>query len=152
MVVDTIFGLLKGAVLAIIATPMWLVLPGLVLALALIFGKLDESLTHPISRAIIALGLAAFWASKLFTFMTVEDAFTFVPFLNWIPAIPANLFLPLQLGIHLIVFLIALVTAWYFAKTDRFSTPPVPLFVVFYGVVDSLLTMAVYGELLLRIL
>jgi len=151
MVSETTFGLLKGAVLALVAAPMWLILPGIILVIGLIFGKLDESLNHPISRAIIALGLAAFWVSKLFTFMNVENAFAFVPFSNWIPVIPANLFLPLQIGIPLIVFLIALATAWYFAKSDRYSTPPVPLFVVFYGIVDSLLTMAVYGELLLRI-
>jgi hypothetical protein len=152
MISETSFGLLKGAVLALVAAPMWLILPGIILVIGLIFGKLDENLNHPISRVIIALGLAAFWVSKLFTFKTVGGAFAFVPFSNWIPVLPANLFLPLQISIPLIVFLIALATAWYSSKTGRYSTPPVPLFVVYYGAVDSLLTMAVYGELLLQIL
>lgn len=146
MVVDSVFGLLKGAVLALIAAPIWLVIPAIVIVLAWIFGKIEQSLAHPVSRAILALSLASFWGVKLFTFTRVKNILTFVPFSNWIPVIPNSLFIPLQIGIPLAVLLIALATAWYFAKAGRYSTPSLPLFIIVYGVADSLLTMAIYSE------
>jgi hypothetical protein len=146
MVGETTFGLLKGAVLAILSTPVWLILPGLLLALTWKLRERDESITRPVSLIILVLALAAFWGSKLATFKNV-NTFAFVPFSTWIPVISASQAVLLQWGVPLLVFLIGIGVALYYAK--RQSTPSTALFVVAYGVTDSLLTMAIYGELLI---
>jgi hypothetical protein len=147
MLADTVFGLLKGATVTPVAALMWLAIPGLLLALTWKIREYDDSLIRPASLITLVLGLAAYWVGKLYTFMNV-DYLAFVPFSCWLPVIPVSLFVPMQVGVPLIIFGIALGVAIYYAK--RHNSTSVALFVVTYGVADSLLTMAIYCELLLR--
>jgi hypothetical protein len=67
----------------------------------------------------------------------------YVPFSAWLPFIPPALNLPLKVGIPLLIAGLALAVAWrYSYGRDR---PSPFFFLIFYMVVDSVLTMAVYG-------
>lgn len=145
MVGSTIFGLMKGAVLTLISAPIWLALPGLLLVLTVKLRERDDSLVRPASFFVIVLALIVFWGAKMATFRAV-DIFAYIPFSIWIRVIPPSLTLALQVGIPVATFLIALLTAWLYAR--RNSEQSAAMFVVAYGVVDCLLTMAVYGEFL----
>jgi hypothetical protein len=147
MVADTFFGLLKGATVTPVAALMWLAIPGILLALTWKLREYDDNLIRPASLVTLVLGLAAFWVGKIYTFMTVDYS-AFVPFSSWLPVIPVSLFVPIQVGIPLVIFGIALGVAIYYAR--RNNSTSVALFVVTYGAADSLLTMAIYCELLLR--
>jgi hypothetical protein len=145
MVWNTTFGLARGAVLALVSAPMWLVLPGLLLVLTTRLRERDGSMVRPASLTIIALALIAFWVAKMATFRVV-DIFSFVPFSIWIQVIPPSLNLALQVGIPVGIFLFALLAARLYARLNGEPSPA--MFVIAYGAVDSLLTMAVYGEFL----
>jgi hypothetical protein len=79
------------------------------------------------------------------TFRAV-DIFAYIPFSIWIQVIPSSLALPLQVGIPVGIFLIALLAARLYTRLN--GEPSAFMFLVAYGVADSLLTMAVYGEFL----
>jgi hypothetical protein len=144
MVTNTFFGMLTGAVFTPIAMLLWLVLPLLLLAVTWFFRRGSESITTRASLLSIALALLAFWGVKLVTF--ARPARGYVPFSGWIPIIPPWLGTVLQIGIPITIFLIALATAWYAVK--RLNNKSAVVFVILYALVDSFLTMAVYGGLL----
>ena len=143
MVTNTFFGMLTGAVFFPIAMLLWLVLPSLILAVTWPFRRHSESLTSRASLLSIALALLAYWGVKLVTF---SQAGGYVPFSGWIPIIPSWLGIVLQVGMPIITALISFATAWYAVK--RLHNKSAVVFVIIYALVDSLLTMAVYGGLL----
>ena len=143
MVTNTFFGLLTGAVFSPVAMLLWLVLPFLLLAVTWLFRRGSETITSRESLLSIALALLAYWGVKLVTFARARNH---VPFSGWIPIIPSGLGVVLQFGVPVAIALIALAAAWYVIKrTDGRSAL---VFVIIYALVDSFLTMAVYGELL----
>jgi hypothetical protein len=140
--VETLFGLVTGALLAPLALLAWFVAPSLVLALTWVLRRGGESLTDPGARISLAATFVAYWAVKL---VTLADARAYVPFSAWVPAIPPWLEGPLQAGVPAAIAFVALGTAWRFA--GRSETKSAALCAVVYAAVDSLLTTAVYGVL-----
>jgi hypothetical protein len=136
---ETVFGLLGGVVLTPVALA-WFIAPLVVLGLTSVIRRKDESLTNP--GVIISLGLAAaaYWVSKLTFMPTIQD---YVPFSAWWPFMPPVLNIPLRLVVPILITGVALLVAWRFTYgRDR----PAPLFfLLIYMVVDSVLTMAIYG-------
>jgi hypothetical protein len=122
---------------------LWLVLPCLLLAATWALRRGRASITSRGSLASIALALVAYWGVKLVTF---ARAASYVPFSGWIPIIPAPVGLVLQVVVPVIIALAGLTTAWYVVKRTEGQSALV--FVIIYAIVDSLLTMAVYGGLL----
>lgn len=142
MGVETLFGLVTGALLAPIALLVWLLVPSLVLAPTWVIRRGGENLTDPGARISLAAAFVAYWAVKL---VTLADARTYVPFSAWIPVIPSWLEGLLQVGVPAAIASVALGTAWRFAR--RSKTKSAALCLVVYAAVDSLLTTAVYGGL-----
>jgi len=143
MAAATVFGLLQGAVFFPFAALIWLALPAVLLAITWPFRRGSNSLVSRPALVSIVLAVAAYWAGKLVTF---ARAGAYVPFLTWIPVLPAWLHVPLQWGVPVAGTLIALWVAWYYAR--RGTIRSAAWFVAIYGAVDSLLTMAVYGGFL----
>jgi hypothetical protein len=135
--------MLTGAVFFPIAMLLWLVLPFLVLAATWPFRRYSGTITTRASLLSIALALIAFWGTKLVTFARAAGH---VPFSGWIPILPAWLGPVLQIGIPIIIALASLATAW--ATVRRIQNRSAVVFVIIYALVDSFLTMAVYGGLL----
>jgi hypothetical protein len=143
MVADTFFGMLTGAVFSPIAMLLWLVLPFLILAVTWPLRRHGESITSRGSLLSIALALLAYWAVKLVTFAQARG---YIPFSGWIPIIPSQLGIILQLGLPVAIALIAFAVAWYVVK--RIHNRSAAVFVILYALVDSFLSMAIYGGLL----
>ena len=133
------FGLLGGAVLVPVAL-VWFIAPLVVLGLTSVIRRKDVSLTNPGVIISLALAAAAYWVSKLTFMPTIQD---YVPFSAWWPFIPPVLNIPLRLGVPILITGVALLVAWRFTYgRDR----PSPFFLLLiYLVVDSVLTMAIYG-------
>ena len=143
MVVNTVFGMLTGAVFFPVAMLLWLVLPLLILAATWPLRRHSAVITSRWSLISIALALLAYWGVKLVTFARAKY---YVPFSGWIPIIPSWLGVVLQIGVPITIALVAFATASYAVK--RIQNKSAVVFVVFYALVDSFLTMAVYGGLL----
>ena len=143
MVTNTFFGLLTGAVFFPVAMLLWLVLPFLLLAATWVFRRGSETITSRASLLSIALALIAYWGGKLVTF---AQAGSYVPFSGWIPIIPSGLGVVLQFAVPVLIALLGLAAAWYVIKRTHSNSALV--FVISYALVDSFLTMAVYGGLL----
>lgn len=143
MVTNTFFGLLTGAVFFPVAMLLWLVLPFLLLAVTWVLRRGSETITNRGSLLSIALALLAYWGVKLVTFAGAKNH---VPFSSWIPIIPSGLGIVLQFAVPVTIALIALAAAWYVIK--RTNGRSALVFVIIYALVDSFLTMAVYGGLL----
>jgi hypothetical protein len=144
MVVDTVFGLLTGAIIAPIAAFGWLIAPLAVLGLTWFLRRNAEQFMHWGVLASLAAALIAYWAGKLAVF---GDNLGYVPFSAWVPVIPPWLGLPLRIAIPLLTLAAGLRVAWRLTYgADRRS---VLLFLLAYAAVDSVITMAIYGGLIL---
>jgi hypothetical protein len=138
--------MLTGAIFALPLAVLWLIAPLMVLGVTWFVRRGAESAFHWGVLASLALALAAYWVSKLISF---EDHLGYVPFSEWIPAIPGWLGLPLRIAVPVLIAATALRIAWrYTFQAERRSAL---LFVVIYAGVDALLTAAIYGGLLLDI-
>jgi hypothetical protein len=144
--VETVFGMLTGAIFAPLLAALWLIGPLLALGITWFIRRGAERVTHWGVLASLALALAAYWATKLTSF---EGHLGYVPFSEWIPMIPAWLALPLRIAVPVLIAAAALRLAWrYTYQVERRSAA---LFVLIYASVDALLTAAIYGGLLLDI-
>jgi hypothetical protein len=144
--VETVFGLLTGAIFAPLLAVLWLIGPLIALGVTWFFRRGAERVTHWAVLASLALALTAYWAAKLTSF---EGHLGYVPFSEWIPVIPAWLALPLRIAVPVLIAALALRLAWrYTFQVERRSAA---LFVLIYAGVDALLTAAIYGGLLLDI-
>ncbi len=141
---ETSFGLLMGAVLSPPAAAIWLIPALVVLALTTPLRR-DREKTGLSPGSAISLGLAiiAFWFAKL---ASLPGARTYVPFSAWIPIIPAWLSGPLQILVPVLTGIVAVLVAWHY--TYKRSSRASLYFLLIYGAVDTLLTMAVYGVLI----
>ncbi len=144
MVVDTVFGLLTGAVIAPIAAFGWLLAPLAVMGLTWFLRRDADRFTHWGILVSLAAALLVFWAGKLAVF---GDNLGYVPFSAWVPVIPLWLGLLLRIAVPVLTLAAGLRVAWRLTHgADRRS---VLLFLLAYGAVDSLITMAIYGGLIL---
>ncbi|MCI0394647.1 MAG: hypothetical protein L0322_06875, partial [Chloroflexi bacterium] len=138
---ETLFGLLTGALLAPIAVSLWLILPGVLLLLTSVLRRREEKLTSPGTLVSVALAVAAFWVVKV---ASIPGLLAYAPFSAWLH-LPGWMQLPLQIIVPLAIMIGAIVTAWHF--TYRRDVNSLLYFILLYGAIDGLLTMAVYGVL-----
>jgi hypothetical protein len=143
MIADTFFGLLKGAVFSLLYAPLWLAIPGLLLALTVKFRKDSNSLLSVINFSSLVVAIIVYWGGKLFSLGNINS---YVPFSAWIPVIPSWMKFPLQLGAPILGTVIALMVAWHYA--NRGGTKSAAQFFFIYAGIDCLITLALYGELL----
>ncbi|MFQ5578244.1 MAG: hypothetical protein ACE5G8_14785 [Anaerolineae bacterium] len=146
---DVADALLRGgfesiATVALFPLALPLVVPGLVLlfVVALVGGR--DSLTGlgPWLLLLVAVGL--YQATK---FMFLPDALTYVPFSAWID-VPAGWRFPLRIGVPLASLLIgAGVAGWMWRR----RTQSMLVFYLLLTLTDVLLTMAVYGVIILGV-
>lgn len=139
LIASTLFGMVSGALLLPFAL-MWFIAPLAVVVLTgLLRGQRDELWNW---RVLLSLGLtiASYWAGKLIFLPGLTD---YVPFSAWIPTIQPGAFLPLQIGVPLIISLFALFVAWQATYRHQRNSPL--LFTLLYVAIDSVLTTAIYG-------
>lgn len=143
LLVQTLFGLLSGAILLPFSL-MWIIAPVIMYAITFPLRRSDNELRSP--GALISLGIAitSFWIIKL---VMIGGIASYVPFSAWLPIIPAWMTLPLQIGIPLFTFMFGLWVAWYY--TYRRQTYSSLLFLMIYLAVDSVISTAIYGPLFL---
>jgi hypothetical protein len=144
--VDTVFGMLTGAIFAPLFAVLWLIAPLIALGVTWFVRRGAERVTHWGVLASLGLALAAYWTTKLISF---EGHLGYVPFSEWIPTIPPWLALLLRIAVPALIAAVALRIAWrYTFQVERRSAL---LFILIYAGVDALLTAAIYGGLLLDI-
>jgi len=139
MIAETLFGLASGVVLFWFPL-IWLIGSLIALFLTSPLRKEDQPLLHPGTLVSLAIAVAVFWVTKLFVF---PGMFSYVPFSSWIPVLPESWFDPLRLATPVVIGLVALYTAFHFTYR-RDSRSPL-FFTLIYGLVDGLLTLAIYG-------
>ncbi len=140
---ETLFGMVSGALLFPMALA-WMVIPLLLMGVLhfLLRGRFGETW---IGQALmLGLPLIAYWVAKLAFF---PDIFYYVPFSAWIPIIPRTLEAPLRLGVPLLIAALAAYLA-YRVIHGRERQAALYLFLI-YAAVDGLLTMALYGVVVL---
>ncbi len=138
---ETLFGMLIGVAISPLAGFIWL--------MGALVGML---LTTPLRRGnnrvgvivSIFLSLAAFWLAKYIALPGVES---YVPFSAWIPMIPDWLKVPLQIVVPVMILITALYVAWSY--TFRRESESVLNFLLIYAAVDAVLSMAVYGVIII---
>jgi hypothetical protein len=139
----TIFGLVTGALLSPIAAVLWLFIPLAILALTSPLRRGDQHLSSPGTAVSLFLAVAAYLAVKFLSIPGIRD---YVPFSAWLP-LPEWLQAPLQYAVPIAITIVALLTAWHFTyRRGRMS----PLFfIMIFAAMDGVLTMAVYGVVVL---
>lgn len=140
---ETLFSLAAGALLAPFAIA-WSILPLIVLGLTTLIRREDDRLTDPGTMVSLGLVLASYWVSKVFFLPGIVEH---VPFVAWIPIIPAWLGTILRLVVPLIIAGTGVAVAWH--NTYRKDNPSILPFLLIYVAVDAVLTMAIYGGLIL---
>lgn len=138
---ETLFSLAFG-VLLIPYVVAWMIAPLLVLGVTSPLRNEDERLTNPRELISLILVLGAYWGSKLLFLPGLVD---YVPFSAWIPNMPVWLHVPLQLLVPLAIAGVGGIAAWHY--TYNRDTPSVLHFFFVYAAVDGVLTMAIYGGL-----
>jgi hypothetical protein len=88
----------------------------------------------------LALALALLWAVKLGVLPAIQ---TYVPFSAWIPVIPVGWDELLRIGVPALIAAAGFLAAWVYLARRGEDSPY--RFVAVYAVVDSVLTMAIYG-------
>jgi hypothetical protein len=144
--VDTVFGMLTGAIFAPLFALLWLIAPLIALGVTWFVRRGAEGFTHWGVLASLAVALAAYWIAKLTSF---ENHLGYVPFSEWVPIIPSWLALPLRIAVPALIAAGGLRIAWRY--TYQVGRRSALLFVLIYAGVDALLTAAIYGGLLLDI-
>jgi hypothetical protein len=138
---DTIFGLLSGAILLPFGL-IWLIPSAIVLLAATQFLPGAEDLPNPTAILSLALTLLVYWLAKIGSLPGMTE---YVPFSAWLPFLPARMNGLLQIGVPLSIAALGL-GAGLVSLRRRGSSSTVAL-AAFYGLVDTLLTMAVYAVL-----
>ena len=140
---ETLFGLVTGALLVPIVL-IWLILPIALIVLTSFLRKNDDSLSHPGTLLSLSLSAIAYWAGKLLVLPGMRD---YVPFSAWLPFFPPWSFVPLKIGVPVLIAALALYTAWNL--TYHRDRPSALYLLLLYAAIDGVLTTAVYGVLFL---
>jgi hypothetical protein len=141
---ETFFGLFSG-ILFVPFVLIWIIAPLIVLGLASLFGRENTSLLGPRKLISLALALAAYWVSKVISLPGMRE---YVPFSAWLPFIPTWLNAPLMWGVPAVIAALGLWAAWYTIYRRGEGRSPI-FFLLVYATVDGLLTVAVYGVVIL---
>ena len=140
---EVIFGMLIGMIFTPFTALLWSVVPLVLLAITGPLRGDRPELSYWATLLSLGLAIAAYWAGK---WRLLGQAQTYVPFSAWIPDIPDWLGLPLRVGVPALVTGLALWLAWRY--TYRRQTAGALTFMLIYIGVDALLTMALYGGIL----
>ena len=139
MIAESLFGMASGVVLFWFPL-IWLLGSLVVLFLTSPLRREDQPLLRPGVLISLVLAVAAFWVAKLFIFPLM---FSYVPFSAWIPILPASWSDALRLGTPIAIGLIALFSAIRLTYARENRSPL--YFILLYGLIDGLLTLAIYG-------
>ncbi len=121
----------------------WL-LPGLAVVGGWKLLRDDESVREWISWPALLLALALYQGAK---WISLPSMAAYVPFSAWLD-IPPAWQAPLQIGVPALILGVAVLVA---ARVARRRNPSTVLFYTVTGLVDALLTLAVYGVILLGV-
>lgn len=137
----TLFGMVSGMVLSPLVIFIWLIVPMAIVGSTLFFqrGLHDDQLTWG-SLIIIVLSVGAYWAGKM---VALPNIFEYVPFSTWVPIIPVWLEGIMRWGVPILISVAGLIGAWHFTIRRHVASPL--YFILIFGLVDGLLTLAVYG-------
>jgi len=138
---SALFGMVSGMVLSPLVIFIWLIGPMAIVGGALFFqrGMNDDQLTWG-SAIIIVLSVLAYWAIKL---VALPNIFVYVPFSVWVPIIPVWAEGLFRWGVPLLITALGLGVAWNFTIRRHVASPL--YFMLIFGLVDGLLTLALYG-------
>jgi hypothetical protein len=140
---ETAFGLATGALLLPVGMA-WLLPALLTIVLTSSLRGADERLTNIPTTLSLALALATLWAVKV---MVLPGVQSYVPFSAWLPIISNDLQEFLRLGVPIGIASLGVLAAWTYLS--RKGEGSVYQFMAVYAIVDGILTMAVYGVLIL---
>ena len=121
----------------------WL-LPGMVVVGIVKLRWDQDHLTHWYFWIPLIFALLIYHAAKFATLPTIT---TYVPFSAWLD-IPPRFGKPLQIIMPLLILATALITAY---RVQRRQTPSAVVFYIAFVLVDSILTLAIYGVNLLGV-
>jgi hypothetical protein len=137
----TVFGMLSGVVLSPLVVFLWMIAPMMIVGATLLVQRSYSEDRVTVGTVVsITLAVASYWVVKQFA---LPNIFVDVPFQTWIPIIPGALDEVLRIGVPVVVTLIGLVVAWYTTIRRHIVSPL--YFMLVFGLVDGLLSMAVYG-------
>lgn len=141
---DAVFGLLSGVLLLPIAL-VWLMVPLGAVGLTSLIRKEDEPIYAVGTVVGLVLALASFWYGKYLT-LQILDMTNYVPFSAWIPQISSQIANLLRIVVPVLIFVVSILFAWRqtYAKENR----SVLFFVIYYSLLDSLISLAIYGLLI----
>ena len=138
---ESIFGILSGLVL--IPLPiLWAFGPALLTFVTGPLRKESEPITAPGTLITLIAGVALHWFLKL---VTLPGIATYVPFSAWIPILPKDWFDVLRYLVPILIGLTGLFAAWHLTFRRNNNTPL--FFMLYFALIDGLLSMAVYGVL-----
>lgn len=143
MSLDMFSGMLFNAVLTPFVFLVWMIVPIVLLLLTIFLWRNQDETINGRGQIALVLALVAYWGGKLFT---LRSAVAYVPFSQWIPIIPTWLGVILQIVVPVVITYAAVRIAWEMSKRSDFQR--VPSFMVVYGLIDTLGTMIIYGEIL----
>jgi hypothetical protein len=141
---DAIFGLFSGMILVPIGL-VWLLIPLVLIGLTTPIRREDEPFYALGTLISVILALLGFWFSKYFSLQVLDNT-EYVPFSAWIPQISGQQADLLRIVVPLLIFIVSAVFAY--RRTYAQSNRSVLFFFLFYSVLDSLLSTAVYGLLI----
>ena len=139
VVSESLFGLASGVVLLPFVL-VWLLAGVVVIAITWWARKEDQPLLKPGTLITLLLAIGVYWFSKTFMFPAI---FEYVPFSAWIPIIPETWELPLRFGVPILISIIGIYTALRFTYLTRHRSPL--FFILIFGLVDGVMTLAIYG-------
>ncbi len=144
LLLQVVFGMLVGALLAPLMGAVWMLAPLFVYLLVHALRRwLPQSWRAWWEYVSLGLALLAFWSAKQ---ATLPAMFTYVPFSAWIPNIPDWLAPLLRWGVPAAILLVSLWTSWYY--TYRKQQRAGLYFLLLYIAVDAFWSMAVYAVMI----
>jgi hypothetical protein len=141
---EVFFGLFSG-ILFVPFVLIWAIAPLAILGLASLFRREEQGLLSVRNVIALVLALAAYWVAKLVSLPGMRE---YVPFTAWLPFVPSWMGIPLQWGVPAGIAALGLWAAWYAIYRRGAGRSPF-FFLLVYIAVDGMLTMAIYGVLVL---
>ena len=140
---QTLFGLVSSALLLPFVF-MWMIAPIFLYLITFPLRRNQEGELTPGVLISLGVSIGGYWVAKLGFLGGLTG---YVPFSAWLPIIPEWMALPLQIGVPAIILGLGLLVAWLF--TYKRENPSSLLFLVFYLAVDGVLSVAIYGPIIL---
>lgn len=139
VIAESLFGLASGVVLLPFVL-VWVLAGVIVIGLTWWARKEDQPLLMPGTLITLALAIGVYWFAKTFMFPAI---FEYVPFSAWIPVIPESWEFALRIGVPILISLIGGYTALRFTYLQQQRSPL--FFMLIFGLVDGVMTLAIYG-------